>query len=247
MAREALFFKASGTIFDAPRDRAAFIASMKAFAGRNSDCLIYVVPGGGKKVDDLRAVYDEDPAQVTRSWFIDHGEILEPEQAAHWHAIEIMDEIGKDLSADLRSCENIIVPSVTRISMDRVNELPESWDITSDSIVYSIASAFAGETDDVPWIILLKHVDGVIDPGSNVNAIPRRQNDVSGTIVKNITVIKGKPRPLLPSYPFDVHMFVLVHRHKIPFYVVNWRHLERVDMLVRGIVDVTCTIITPGP
>lgn len=244
MAREALFFKASGTIFESPRERAAFIASMKGFAGRNPDSLIYIVPGGGQKVDDLRDLYSKDPFQVAQAWNNDHDEILEPERAAHWRAIEIMDETGRSLARDLRSCGNIIIPDVTRKSADN---LPESWDITSDSIVYSIAEAFAGETDDIPWIILLKHVDGVIDTEKNNVPIPRRQDDVSGTIVKIITVAKGKPRPLLPSYPFDAFLFTLVQRHKIPFYIMNWRHLERVDMLLRGLLDVTCTKIMPVP
>jgi aspartokinase-like uncharacterized kinase len=247
MAREAIFFKASGAIFDTHRDRGSFITSMKSFSGRNAECLIYIVPGGGNRVDDLRDVYNTDPSQIVQAWNQGHGETLEPGEAAHWRAIEIMEEIGISLAEDLRHCENIIVPSVTRLARENVKDLPESWDVTSDSIVYAMAATFAGESDDIPWIILLKHVDGVIDQGSNTSAIPRRQDDVPGTIVKKITVIKGKPRPLLPSYPFDEHLFTLVHRHKLPFYIINWRHIDRVDSLLGRVVDVTCTSVMPGP
>jgi aspartokinase-like uncharacterized kinase len=245
MARDALFLKISGKLLDDFADRTAFLDCLKDFARVNPECLFYIVPGGGKKVDDLRAVHRSDPGRVVNEWHARHGDILDAEGAAHWRAIEIMDENGDLLLKSLKGCENVIVPRVSHLMKERKCNLPWSWDITSDSIVYWLATALAGETDDLPWIILLKQVDGVVDPGTPGISFPRRSRRLEGKLVDTIIVKKGKPRPSLSTYPFDTYMFVLVQEFKIPFYIVNWHHIERVSMLLGHIPGGISTKVMP--
>nr|MDO8113205.1 hypothetical protein [Candidatus Sigynarchaeota archaeon] len=247
MAREILFLKASGMIVDETGSRAAFAGALRNLAGRYPESLFYIISGGGKKVDALRKQYNDDPASIAQDWYNSHGVVLDPDLAAHWRAIEIMDSNGKILANDVKGCQNIVIPPVSRLMQERKCTLPASWDITADSIAYWLAAALAGENDVLTWIILLKDVDGVITSPGKTAAILRRTKVTTGKIVDTIIVDHGKPSLLLPSYPFDTYLFALVKKHNIPFYIVNWKHLDRVDGLLKRQPGVVCTKIMAAP
>ncbi|MEX2684709.1 MAG: hypothetical protein Q6373_024265 [Candidatus Sigynarchaeota archaeon] len=122
--------------------------------------------------------------------------------------------------------------------------MPRSWEVTSDSITYWLAMALACDPA-FPVIVLLKDVDGVVMMNPPQARLSRRTPEIRGKLVRRIIVHGGRPRPCLPSFPFDEYMFKLVDEFQQPFFVVHWQHLDRVNNILEKDADLHSTKVMP--
>lgn len=148
--------KAGGSLYARP-DLPAIAAVWAAAAARHK---LLLLPGGGPFANGVRAA-------DTRFHLSD--------SAAHWMAILAMDQYAylladvtpqammvRDLSVAAEVCAAgrlaILAPSALLLRLD---PLPHSWQITSDSI-----AAWLATYSKTPLLVLLKSVAGVYDPNS---------------------------------------------------------------------------------
>ena len=123
---------------------------------------LVVVPGGGSFADEVR--------RADRRFGLG-------DSAAHWMAILAMDQYGHLLTRlapgamlverrrDLTPGRlNVLAPSAW---LRRVDPLPHSWDVTSDSIAAWVAHALGARR-----LLLVKHTDGFIGPTRGPGGVP---------------------------------------------------------------------------
>jgi aspartokinase-like uncharacterized kinase len=121
-----------------------------------------IIPGGGPFADTVREV--------------DHLYAL-PASAAHWMAILGMDQYAHLLTALIRGSEVVVDQSGIMAAIDRgaipvlapsqwlsaADEVPHSWDVTSDSLAAYLATLLGAER-----LVLVKAVewgdDELVDP-----------------------------------------------------------------------------------
>ncbi len=141
-----------------------------------------VVKIGGSVVDVAERIFDElyetekDILVVPGGWIFAEKirKMNVDDDSAHWMAVEAMNMYGYYLSkyADLIEPHNfdfsfkgvrIILPYIL---MKKYDELPHSWDVTSDSIAVWIA-----EKIDAEEVIKVTDVDGIAIDGKVVERI----------------------------------------------------------------------------
>jgi aspartokinase-like uncharacterized kinase len=241
-----LFLKLSGNIVDSKLRRRVILLNLRRVVQITHILHATIVPGGGKRVDELRMIYNRDPGRIAALWSEKSGETLSAEEAAHWLAISIMDQ-NADLVED--SLGNHTSISVARVYDDiraHLGDLPMSWDVTSDSITYWLACKKSQASTNLE-IVLLKDVDGAFQIDTSPSIFPRRAKRVAGRLVPEITVREGRPEPQLASYPFDAFMFTLVSKYQRPFHVLNYKHLDRLKLFLKDEPGMKMTSVRPGP
>jgi len=160
---------------------------LKTLAEGNS-MRILVVPGGW--------VFAEKVRELWKRGTID-------DEAAHWMAVECMDVYGYYLSRFAQpvipdSFDELLkeLPSVGVLIPGKLlrncDELPHSWDVTSDSIAIWIAHNIGAET-----IIKATGVDGLIVNGEVVSKMPASQ-------LRSETCIDSYAPRLLSEYGLDI-------------------------------------------
>ena len=172
---------------------------------------IIVVPGGGKFADCVREAYK----QFSLS-----------DVAAHRMAILGMDQYGL-LLADLTSNSRIIdnIEEIKKVKSLAVflpskfmtlpcGELPNSWEVTSDSIATYIAKKFEAKK-----LLLIKDVDGIFtdDPKKNTHT----------ELFEHITtkeLVKMKNKTCV-----DTYLPELLNALKIDCHIVNGFYPARVE------------------
>jgi aspartokinase-like uncharacterized kinase len=125
---------------------------------------LVVVPGGAAFADEVR--------RADRRFGLG-------DTAAHWMAILAMDQYGHLLAelapgailvATRRELApgrlNVLAPSAW---LRRVDPLPHSWDVTSDSIAAWVARRLGARR-----LLLVKHTDGFIGPARGPRRVPAR-------------------------------------------------------------------------
>lgn len=185
---------------------------------------IIIIPGGGAIVDEIRKIYREFKIS---------------ENIAHWMAIMGMDINGFLISSAnkrlipvdninesrkvLRSnCVPILLPYKI---LKKYDELPRSWDVTSDSISLYIASLLNAQFN-----ILLKDVDGIIEEAERHAVLERI----------NAQRLKGwKTKTCIDKY-----LPTLLLKYKINTYVISGHHPSRIKRILDG-KNVRGTLITP--
>lgn len=188
-----IVLKVGGSLFEEAPALLRHIASMPA------DVLI--VPGGGDFADVVRR--------------IDHERGLTAD-AAHWMAILAMDEYayylsdktGIELSDTLSGKKGIHIALPYEI-LKANDELPHSWDVTSDTIAAWIALKTGGP------LIKATDVDGIIINGELVKCV-----NASGILDIGTCVDKA-----LPGFLID---------HRMNAQIVNGKHADRVKNAIMG-------------
>ncbi|MDR2719388.1 MAG: hypothetical protein LBC03_01100 [Nitrososphaerota archaeon] len=154
--------KIGGSLSQNPKALRTLCQKLSVLASKHR---IIVVPGGGKFANCVREAYE----QFSLS-----------DIAAHRMAILGMDQYGlllADLTPNSQIIDNIeeikkvnkslavFLPSKIMTLSD--GELPNSWEVTSDSIATYIAKKIEAET-----LLLIKNVDGIFtdDPKKNTHA-----------------------------------------------------------------------------
>jgi aspartokinase-like uncharacterized kinase len=109
---------------------------------RRSSRPLFIVPGGGRYADEVRA------ASL-------------PDDEAHWMAVRAMDKYGEYIgSCGLATTKLLRVPDKTMVFLpyrctQHYDPLPHSWDITSDTIAAWVANELGLD------LLILKSVDGI--------------------------------------------------------------------------------------
>ena len=174
---------------------------------------ILVVPGGGAFSNAIRE-YD-------RRFGLDRN-------ASHWMAILAMDQFGHLISSLMPDSELVqgladarrvlttrrVPVLLTYNLLFQADELPRSWDVTSDSIAAWVAGlSGAGQ------LILMKSVDGLFsgDPRTQSGAELLETMDPG-----QLSLCKG----------VDRYFASIMQNYRLDVWVVNGRHPERLTQLL---------------
>lgn len=195
------------------------LLTIEKFASKHQ---LLLIPGGGPFADDVLK------AQQALGLSDD---------AAHWMAIMAQNQFGIVL-ADRLSSINVIL-DVDEFSKSvsaglfvlmpfsyirRNDELPHSWDVTSDSIALWI-----GEKVKSDFVLLVKSVDGLINPSDESQILTRVEADELHAIDKREVV--------------DAYLPELVRKFSGRLLIVNGRHPERINHIFSGQETVYTEII----
>ena len=174
---------------------------------------VLIVPGGGVFADavreyDCRFGLDKD--------------------ASHWMAILAMDQYGcllsslvpdSELVQGLAEANKVLaagrIPVLLSYNLlSRTDELPHSWDVTSDSI-----AAWVAGRSDARQLTLLKSVDGLFssDPSVHEEAV----------LLEEIT-----RKQLIQCGGVDSHLMSVLGEHRMQVWVINGNHPDRLMRLL---------------
>lgn len=181
-----------------------------------------IVPGGSEFADIIR--------KIDKKFHLSN-------ELAHRMAILAMDQYGLFLSHLMNSflVSDIKMPKphtkkpvifLPSNYMSIENPLPNSWDVTSDSIAAHIAKKFNTK------LILVKDVDGIFssDPNKTTNA----------KLIKKISakqLLKMNKKTCV-----DKHLPKILLKNKIKCYVVNGKYPKRINDILLG-KETICTEI----
>jgi len=206
--------KVGGSLFEERRSLVRLFIELEALARVHK---ILVVPGGGVFADTVR--------EVDRRVHLS-------DIAAHEMAILAMDQYGLLLSDIARRARPvygmtmasehmrrgilaILLPS--RLMLTR-NEMRPSWDATSDSI-----AAFIAQHLHARRLILITDVDGIFTADPKVNPKAKLIKHVSAS-----QLLRWNKRTSVDSF------LPRVLQSGIDCYVVNGKHPERVESILKG-------------
>ncbi|MFX0036347.1 MAG: hypothetical protein ACFE9I_12005 [Candidatus Hermodarchaeota archaeon] len=214
MAMTSAIFKIGGTILDNSKNLINTIAQLTQLFEDEIIKKIILVPGGGLLVDFIRHLYKK---------FHFNDDIT------HWMAIYAMDYNGKELKRkfphlkinnDLKNLEKenrLISIFLPYNYLKEKDELPHSWDVTSDSITFYLA-----KTLGMNECFLIKDIQGIYDSNQN--------------IIKKITTkdfkqfkLEGKLKEIdstdlelkIKTKPIDPYLLTLIDCYKIPCIILN--------------------------
>ncbi len=117
------------------------------------------------------------------------------------------------LSSDLSSLPGSGIPIVLPLDILRTSRLPESWDVTSDSIAGYISHQLEAR------LLLVKEVDGVIVPYPGGVLVPSMTAEVLAT---------------LRSSPVDGFLPRYLLENDMEAWLINGLFPERVERLIKG-------------
>ncbi|MHA1683872.1 MAG: hypothetical protein ACTSUE_23230 [Promethearchaeota archaeon] len=247
-----VFLKVSGLVVEDRAGLRTFTNDLKDIARGMRDTSFFIISGGGSRVDEIRNMYRSEPDGLKRRWVEEaagegnaRGENID--KIAHWLSIKRMDVNGNTLRDCLSGYPNLRAIHVAASLKSRGDDLPPSWDVTSDSITYWLASNWIrndpgnGESGHAPTIILFKNVDGVllqeVPTRTESHKIPRRTRRVEGKLIRELWVEGGVLKPHLPSYPFDNYLPTLVERFSHTFFVMNHAKVKDISKLLIDEMD----------
>ncbi|MHA1697680.1 MAG: hypothetical protein ACTSWN_02445 [Promethearchaeota archaeon] len=229
-----VFLKISGLIIEKPTILDELIEDLVETSHDHDGLKFKVVIGGGKKVDKLREIYKNKPGEIQKLWMEKHHKRVCLDCAAHWLAIECIDENGAVIEKRYKDVQCLEIINVSKTLKQLNADLPESWDVTSDSIIYWIANRMS-TNDNRFFIILLKEVTGILEiQECKHTSIPHRRSPVTGNLVQELKIVNGYPIPELISYPFDEFLFKLIDRYKSPIYIASYLKTGVIKRILNG-------------
>ena len=179
---------------------------------------ILIIPGGGAFANAVRE-YDQ-------RFCLDYD-------ASHWMSIRAMDQFGSMISSmcpnnelvqGLAEARKVVTTGrvpvlLTYNLLYQADELPRSWDVTSDSIAVWVADLVKARQ-----LILLKNVDGLFthDPYADVKA-----SQGMADLLKTINLDQ-----LELSRGVDRYFATILKKSRLNLWVVNGKHPERLAQLL---------------
>ncbi|MBM3712284.1 MAG: hypothetical protein FJW56_02420 [Actinobacteria bacterium] len=177
------------------------------------DYKIVVIPGGGELADKIREIYNKHKI---------------PDDLAHWMAILCMDINGIYVSGinkkfvtveSMRKCKSELnrgnVPVFLTFNFLREkDDLPKSWDVTSDSISLYVSRLLGAN------LILLKDVDGLY------KNLKDKKKIIEMLSVKDLLKSKG-------MMCVDKYFPKLLSKYKMDAWVISGFHPERLEKLLK--------------
>jgi aspartokinase-like uncharacterized kinase len=213
MPHNIAVFKIGGKILEDYKNLECTISQLKKLYDDNTLQKIIIIPGGGSYANFIRS--------IDKKFVI--GDNL-----AHWMAIFSMDYNGKDLNRKFTDFECIDdfekIQRAKRIFciflpynyLKKKDELPHSWDVTSDSITIYIANKL-----NLNKCYLIKEVEGIYNKNNEVikeiSTIQYRELKKSGSLAE----IGLNQEILKKSKPIDSYLITLIDKYKISCILLN--------------------------
>jgi aspartokinase-like uncharacterized kinase len=216
--------KIGGSLSQKPKALRALCQKLSLLANKHH---IVVVPGGGKFVDCIR----EADKQYTLS-----------DATAHHMAILGMDQYGlllADLTPNSHAIDNlegvknvrtglaVFLPSKFMLSHE---ELPKSWEVTSDTIAAYIAKKLVAKK-----LLLIKDVDGIFTDTPKRNTQTKLLEHITA---KELSDMKNKTC-------VDTYLPKLLNTLKIDCHIINGFHPSRVETAL-NMQKIKGTVISSG-
>ena len=217
MVISSAIFKISGKILDNSKDLINTIAQFTQLFEDEIIKKIILVPGGGTIANFVRNIYREFQLN---------------DNLAHWIAIYSMDYNGLELKKKFPHLQiykdyeklqkeskliSIFLPYKYLKSKD---ELPHTWDVTSDSIALYLAIKFG-----LSECFLIKDVDGIFNSNQNlikeISTVEFRRFKNEGKLRENDLTdldLKAKTKPI------DPYLLTLIDNYRIPCIILNGTH-----------------------
>ncbi|MFX1503756.1 MAG: hypothetical protein ACFFDH_22535 [Promethearchaeota archaeon] len=207
-------FKIGGKILENFENLNSTISQLTQLYNENLINKIVIIPGGGSFANFIREVYNE---------------LKFTEDIAHWMGIISMNynglklknkfpefEVFKDLMK-LKKINRTLSIFLPYEFLKETNNLPHSWDVTSDSITLYIAGELG-----LKECFLIKDVDGILDDKNRVikeilasefKELKKRKK-LAG-VKSNIDELKER------STPIDIYTTTLIEKLKISCFILN--------------------------
>jgi aspartokinase-like uncharacterized kinase len=210
--------KIGGSLMNYPIELSTLLKTIEGHANHHR---ILLVPGGGQFADAVLRIQES---------------LSFSDDTAHWMAIMAQDQFGavlidllssKYTKADINEFTNsnaaglfVLLPfSYIR----EADDLPHTWDVTSDSIALWVGKKTGSEI-----VILVKSVDGILDPSNETQILSR---------------VEAKKLHLIDSRNIvDTYLPQLFPKFGGRLFVVNGRQSERLSHLFTN-QDTICTEI----
>ena len=243
MMNRHVFLKITGQILENDLELQKLVKNLSIISKRLQNSRIFIIIGGGKKVDQIRSLYDKNPEKLIQEWnkLSNNIHLSSKDVIAHWLSIKAMDENGEVFAEKMGELNNVEVMKVYN-SLREDNFLPKSWSITSDSITYYIAAKHLKKHNIAKQVILFKIIDGIFDSGKN-DKIKRRKRNIEGDLIKKLYIKSGKPSINLKSYPFDGYLLNLIDYFGIPCIIANYNKINELDKLIDPSNPIVCSRI----
>ncbi len=223
MIKLKVLIKIGGSLLKNPVTLKKLLITFKNITNEHS---IIILPGGGAFADQVRnfqslykysdstahkmAIMAEDIVGILMAEFIEDGILTYN-----------LENIQKILS---QSKIPILLPSKFLLELD---ELPHSWDVTSDSIAVYFANKLKIDT-----VILVKDVDGLF------TADPKKNPDA-----KLIKLIKSSDLKKYDESCVDKALYNFINKYKITVYLINGNFPVRIYQILNG-QNAVCSKIT---
>ncbi|MFX0024064.1 MAG: hypothetical protein ACFE9S_17180 [Candidatus Hermodarchaeota archaeon] len=214
MSRKIAVFKIGGKILDDFENLNSTIAQLNQLYEEKVLDKIILIPGGGSFANFIRKIYSE---------------LKFTEEIAHWMGIISMNYNGLELNKKfpnlpaienlekLKEMEKIFCIFLPYEFLKENDNLPHSWDVTSDSI-----SLFIAKELELNECFLIKDVDGILDNENNVI------KEISTSKLKDIVKLQKRTEPLSESEllkekttPIDLYTTTLIDKNKISCIILN--------------------------
>jgi len=206
-------FKIGGKILENSKNLEFTVSQLKKLYNDNILQKIIIIPGGGSYANFIRNI---------------DKKLLLGENLAHWMAVFSMDYNGKELNKIYPDLECINdFKKIQRVSnifciflpynyLRKKDELPHSWDVTSDSIAIYIANKL-----NLNDCYLIKDIDGIYNKNNEVikeiSTIQYRELKKSGKLAE-IGLNQGN---LKKSKPIDSNLLTLIDKYEISCILLN--------------------------
>lgn len=213
MLTRSIIVKIGGKILENKENLESTIVQFKHICENNIVQKIIIIPGGGTYANFVRKL---------------DKKISIGDELSHWMAIFAMNCNGIEISQKNNDIKNFDSLDELKKSNERIvvflpydfinqrDELPHSWDVTSDSITLYLAHHL-GLKD----CFLIKDIDGII---SNNNEILRELTTSEYKNLKKtnkILTIKANQEEIKDSQPIDSYMVNLIKMYGVNCIILN--------------------------
>ncbi len=211
-------FKIGGKILEDYKNLECTISQLKKLYDDNTLQKIIIIPGGGSYANFIRSI---------------DKKLVIGDDLAHWMAIFSMDYNGTDLNRKFPDFECIDdfekIQRAKRIFciflpynyLKKNDDIPHSWDVTSDSIAIYIANKL-----NLNECYLIKDVEGIYNKNNEVikeiSTIQYRELKKSGGLAE----IGLSQDNLKKSKPIDSYLLTLIDKYKISCILLNGTFLN---------------------
>lgn len=184
---------------------------------------ILIIPGGGAFANAVRE-YDQ--------------RFCLGNDTCHWMSIRAMDQFGvmissmcsnSELVQGLADVRNALVAGRVPVLLpynllNQADELPQSWDVTSDSI-----AAWVADRVKARRLILLKSVDGLFthDPGADAKPIHAKAIHAKADLLETINL-----NQMSQCRGVDPYLASILEKSRLDVWVVNGKHPDRLAQLL---------------
>jgi aspartokinase-like uncharacterized kinase len=211
-----IIIKIGGKILETPQSLESTISQFRTllFDKRILNNVV-IIPGGGNYANFIRILDKE----------IDLGD-----DRAHWMAIKAMEFLGKrsiknypeieiikEFDLLIKSPQNKkIVLFLPYEYLFKYDELPHSWNITSDSITLYLANKLK-----LQECFLIKDVDGILDNQQKIiqNLTTSEYKDIMKK--KKYNSDEYFDKAIKKSQPIDSYLLTLIEKYNLPCFILN--------------------------